>query len=55
MSEQQPFMEKRAVVQVGVTPSVHSGKKSEDIKDGEAVTYEELEKIAAVKLVTEEN
>ena len=39
MSEEEiePMMEKRGMVEVGVTPSIHSGKPSEMIKQGEAI------------------
>ena len=42
-------MEKNARVEVGKTPSVHSGRPSEEEKDGEAVCKDELEKKASLK------
>lgn len=35
------FMEKRGVVSVGVTPSVHSGMPSDMLKQGEAICRDE--------------
>ena len=36
-TNEEPQMEKRAVVIIGETPSVHSGKPCEMIKQGEAI------------------
>ncbi len=36
-------MIKNGRVEVGVTPSVHSGAPSEMIKEGEAITYDEAD------------
>ena len=44
-------MEKKAVVEVGVTPSVHSGKKSDTIVDGEAVCSDETSKKASIDIL----
>ena len=41
-------MEKNARVEVGKTPSVHSGRPSDTEKDGEAVCGDELEKKASL-------
>lgn len=39
---EEPQMEKRGVVVIGVTPSVHSGLPSEMIKQGEAILKSEV-------------
>lgn len=42
-------MEKNARVEIGKTPSVHSGRPSDTEKDGEAVCQDELEKKASLR------
>jgi hypothetical protein len=39
-------MEKNARVEIGKTPSVHSGRPSETEKDGEAICEDEMKKSA---------
>ena len=46
-TDEEPQMEKRAVVVIGKTPSVHSGKPCEMIKNGEAILSSEEELNAA--------
>lgn len=42
-------MEKNARVEIGKTPSIHSGRVSETEIDGEAVCEDELEKKSSLK------
>ena len=44
------MMVKTGRVEVGVTPSVHSGKPSQMVKEGEAITEDEEELTVSVHI-----